>query len=1031
MKIKNSKVSVFKLNAIFIMLFVTSSLFAQNLITNGDFESWGTLGSTDGSGLKPSVPTGWTAAAGSGSLVTYQSPVTASGTGSSIFLCNVSTGVSRFFSPNTSTLAAGSYKLSFKSRGSVTWGSITLTQSTVTLNAAVATTPAANNLFPNSGQVTTLVPDGSTTWTTNEYIFNVTVSGLYRIIFWPTKTKGANSASAADFLLIDDVSLSPNVDNTISTLSELRVKGSLVDNFSSSNLNYTLTLPKTVTIPALTGVATDNRCVVVTSNATNLSGTEAERTATVTVTAADGITQKLYKIIYTMTTDLILEGFASTELPPSLYTFSTAGADWRIDGVLGNNNGLIWGANSLRANGGTISAANFTINNIANSGTLSFYLKKRDTDAAGKLTVSYQYTTDPVGQWTELANYTTFPATYEKQSFVLNKNAAVNFKFDVVKTSGLSPFNLDDLMLTLKPIDAPTNLIATPGNGQASVAFTAPSNNVGSAIIDYTITSNPEGKTATASSSPINVIGLTNGISYTFTATVRNGNGSSVASTASNSVIPIAGTIAGTSNTTTLGLSNSSDIIIAKDAQLNVDANTTVNSVTVEAGGRLNLANPLIVTDVVLKADESGSFSANIGAVSTVNGTVKYERTMLDTNWYFMSFPCNVNVAEISGGGTIDVDWFIQEYNGAHRATAGAGGNWSHVTSGTLTAKKGYIFGLKSGAGTKILSFPLDKALIQSEALSTVPATFYDGSVGTNHKGWNLIGQPYLSKFAGTNVGLNYLTTWTGSAYDGKVNTAVASINPFEAFFVQVADNNPISFAIEGRQNVRSLIDADFSDRVQLSFTSVTGSDNTNLIMDNDQSTAYEINKDLEKWITIGTDKPQLYTQLEGISYAYNALPMNAVINLPVGFYTKTAGSTTISVNASQAPSLSKLFLTDNNTSPAIVTDLLTSDYTFNATGGTDNVRFVITAQRISTETIQGNELGVPEISLSNGKLKITNITINDRIRVFNSVGQLVFNNIANKSTIEIPLPKVGMYIIQIESETRSRTIKIVNPKQL
>lgn len=480
-----------------------------------------------------------------------------------------------------------------------------------------------------------------------------------------------------------------------------------------------------------------------------------------------------------------------------------------------------------------------------------------------------------------------------------------------------------------------------------------------------------------------------------------------------------------------LGLTAASDVVVKSTGSLTIDANTTVNSVTVEAGGKLNLTNPLVVTDVVLKADESGSFSANIGAVSTVTGTVHYERTMLDTKWYFMSFPCNINVAEITGGGTIDVDWFIQEYNGAHRATAGLGGNWSHITSGILTAKKGYIFGLKTGVGTKTLSFLLDKALIQSEVVSTVPATAHTGSLGANHNGWNLVGQPYLSKFAGTNVGLNYLTTWTGTAYDGKANTAVASINPFEAFFVQVADNNPISFAIEGRQTVRSLVDADFSDRVELSFTSATGSDNTNLIIDNDQSTAYEINQDLEKWITTGTDKPQVYTQLYGINYAYNALPVNNVINLHIGFYTKTAGSTTISVNTLQSPSLSKLLLTDNSTSPAIVTDLLISDYTFDVAAGTDNARFVITAQRISTKTIQGNEAGVPEISLENGKLKITNITTNDKINVFNSVGQLLFNNIANKSTLEIPLPKVGMYIIQIESEIKSRTIKIVNPKQL
>ena len=85
---------------------------------------------------------------------------------------------------------------------------------------------------------------------------------------------------------------------------------------------------------------------------------------------------------------------------------------------------------------------------------------------------------------------------------------------------------------------APTIVTVTPENTQASVSFTAPASNGGSAIIGYTVVSSPGGRIGSGSSSPITVAGLTNGIAYTFTVTATNAVGTSVASAASTSVIP-------------------------------------------------------------------------------------------------------------------------------------------------------------------------------------------------------------------------------------------------------------------------------------------------------------------------------------------------------------------------------------------------------------------------------------------------------------------------------------------------------------
>ncbi|MBK7713275.1 MAG: fibronectin type III domain-containing protein [Bacteroidales bacterium] len=93
---------------------------------------------------------------------------------------------------------------------------------------------------------------------------------------------------------------------------------------------------------------------------------------------------------------------------------------------------------------------------------------------------------------------------------------------------------------TLAPPSAPTIVGATAGNAQATVSFTAPGNNGGSPVTGYTATSNPGGITASSSASPITILGLTNGITYTFTVYATNENGNSATSPASNSVIPSA-----------------------------------------------------------------------------------------------------------------------------------------------------------------------------------------------------------------------------------------------------------------------------------------------------------------------------------------------------------------------------------------------------------------------------------------------------------------------------------------------------------
>jgi hypothetical protein len=86
---------------------------------------------------------------------------------------------------------------------------------------------------------------------------------------------------------------------------------------------------------------------------------------------------------------------------------------------------------------------------------------------------------------------------------------------------------------------SPTAITATTANGEATVAFTAPSNPGSSAITGYTIRATAtDGSTVTvnATGSPAKVTGLTPGKSYRFTVTANNSEGSSESGTTSDAL---------------------------------------------------------------------------------------------------------------------------------------------------------------------------------------------------------------------------------------------------------------------------------------------------------------------------------------------------------------------------------------------------------------------------------------------------------------------------------------------------------------
>ncbi len=87
--------------------------------------------------------------------------------------------------------------------------------------------------------------------------------------------------------------------------------------------------------------------------------------------------------------------------------------------------------------------------------------------------------------------------------------------------------------------DAPTDVVATAGDGEATVSFTPPASNGGAPVLAYTVTASPGGATASDVDSPITVTGLTDGTAYTFTVTATNSAGTGAASAPSSPATPV------------------------------------------------------------------------------------------------------------------------------------------------------------------------------------------------------------------------------------------------------------------------------------------------------------------------------------------------------------------------------------------------------------------------------------------------------------------------------------------------------------
>ena len=270
----------------------------------------------------------------------------------------------------------------------------------------------------------------------------------------------------------------------------------------------------------------------------------------------------------------------------------------------------------------------------------------------------------------------------------------VTYTFTVVATNAIGNSASSATSNSVVPAtvpDAPTIGTATRGNGEATITFSAPGFNGGSAITSYTVTSSPGGFTGTGGTSPIVVTGLTNGTTYTFTVTATNSLGTSAASATSNSVVPATTPGAPTIGTATAG--NGEATITFSAPGSNGGSAITSYTVTSSPGGFTGTGgtSPITVTGLTNGTTYTFTVTATnavgTGSASSATGAV---------------IPASVpgaptNVAGEAADSSAIVSWSAPASNGgsaitSYTVTSSPGG--FTATSGTTTAT---VTGLTNG----------------------------------------------------------------------------------------------------------------------------------------------------------------------------------------------------------------------------------------------------------------------------------------------------------------------------------------------
>lgn len=469
------------------------------------------------------------------------------------------------------------------------------------------------------------------------------------------------------------------------------------------------------------------------------------------------------------------------------------------------------------------------------------------------------------------------------------------------------------------------------------------------------------------------------------------------------------------------------------------------------------------------------------------------------SDWHYVALPYDCRLSDVTfSDGTVAVlntDYFVAAYDGEYRA-ANKKTKWTDIMDDDYVLKKGigHIIALSgSGSDKRELRFPMANDVISEEKASskTVSGVYgygadkKDEELRPNHKGWNMVGNPYFKYFSpaefttplatgelvyspvvpwdgtwiikeGTSH-LRYVVRPIDNGWSGYEQVLIGGtkMEPFTAYFVQIGitgeqtpeteqsvifDKSKLSMSAPAHRRVK----AEETENMYPIWYGIemiapnAEKDQTALLISDEFTDGYDMMNDLAKqrgdYYTY-YNKPVLASRNNEGEMAFNALPDSsaATVGVPLNYYAAQAGTYTIATdNRFNLEEVKSAMLHDatNNT----YTDLLTQNYEFTASKGNNTDRFTLYV-RVERKKAPEVATGTDNI-LENGKLSLIAI---DRtlvlsgldeaadIYVYDMSGKLIKGERnAGESVWRANVSAQGVYFVRVNSQSGQQTLRTI-----
>ena len=337
---------------------------------------------------------------------------------------------------------------------------------------------------------------------------------------------------------------------------------------------------------------------------------------------------------------------------------------------------------------------------------------------------------------------------------------------------------------------------------------------------------------------------------------------------------------------------------------------------TVDGEGSLKMNRYSMIVDYYMqsyKADRDLNFCSLINNTSMEADTTVVDLWVYSKYWVFAVMPFDFKVSEVVPAAEGETDWVIYTYDSRKRADGEMTETWVKMTGDeVIKAGQGFIVqGQRKlngrtrddvGLRFKSLDNESKNLMFRTDDMSQ-PLTIYDSEF-LHNRSWNFVGNPYPCYFDTEFMDFRApITVWD---INSKKYVALRPgdddyvLCPGEGFFVQCPDDKEaILFDVDGRQTTRAPLvinqarkKAADASRAIFNICMKSFNDNvdrTRIVINEQASLQYELDKDASKFFSTESPMPLVYTSANGVSYAINERPLgDGVVSLCV---TNTNGS--------------------------------------------------------------------------------------------------------------------------------------------